>query len=58
MTENEIDKLVNELQNDSVELWAYIANVLDDKEGEEIDAMAEELKNSPLDLREFILNNL
>lgn len=56
MSEEELETLVDELYNDSSELYNYVSeSVGDRKTDEEIDALVTDFQRSKLDLREFVL---
>lgn len=56
MSEKEIDDLVNELQNNSVELYSFVGeNVSEDLSDDEMDALVSDFESDYLSLREFVI---
>ncbi|GAB0168182.1 hypothetical protein LSPCS325_16190 [Lysinibacillus sp. CTST325] len=56
MSEKEINDLVTELQNNSVELYSFVAeNASEDLSDDEMDALVSDLENDYLSLREFVI---
>ncbi|MFY0519348.1 hypothetical protein ACOMCU_16195 [Lysinibacillus sp. UGB7] len=56
MSEKELDERVTELQNDSVELYSFVAeNVSEDLSDDEMDALVSDLESDTLSLRDFVI---
>ncbi|MED3554208.1 hypothetical protein [Cytobacillus praedii] len=59
MTEQEIDKLIRELQGSSVEMYSFVAENCDENlTDDEIDDLVTDLESDYLSLREFVINAL
>lgn len=58
MTEEQIDGMVRELQNNPVELWDFVSRNVEGAEPSEIDNLVNDFEGSYLDLREFVINSL
>lgn len=58
MSEDELFDFVKELQNNSIELYSFVAENSEELTDEEIDELVEELEGDYLSLREFVINAL
>lgn len=58
MSEQEIDDLIRELQNNSVELYSFVSENAEDLTDDEIDNLVDDFGGDPLSLREFVVNVL
>lgn len=58
MSEHEIDDLIRELQNNSVELYSFVSENAEDLTDDEIDNLVDDFGGDPLSLREFVVNVL
>ena len=58
MSEKELDALVSELENNSTELFNFVAENTEDLTDKEIDDLVSDLESDTLSLRAFVIHAL